>query len=361
MRYIRLMLLMTMVLNFLSCERRFLEEEIKTPDGAKIPVTIYWERANIIPQNVTVLVYKEDGDLFLETFFENAGASAYTEIYLPVGTYSIISFNEKRDQIDYVRIRGYENLSTLEAYATTASAVYDTQSKSGGESIVEQPGRLAVAKTTVTVNEDDVELWRKHAINQTQGIGKAADEESALQVQLWPVLKIATVNITVHVAGLNNARMPALTELKHMAGGYLLGMDKNTSTPVTTQFMLNNRSYNSGSKTEGTISTVITSFGIPGNRNEIEENADKIQLDLAFQLVDKERTIVSFSLDVTKALKIAINENGVVTIDLDINQLSFPEVWLPDVIPEGGNNNEGGSGITSDLIDWDTIIVPIPL
>lgn len=354
--YIKLMLLMATVFNFLCCERRPLEEEVRIPEGAKVAITIDWAQSGIIPQNATLLVYKEDGSLFLETFFENTGVSVYTEVYLPAGTYTLIGFNEKRDQIDYVRIRGYENLSTLEAYVTTASTTYNTQSKASGETLVDQPGPIAVAKKKITVKEEDVESFRKNALQEKE----YGSEKSSLQVKLQPVLKTSKVNITVHVKGLNNARMPALAELRHMAGGYLIGTDKNTLIPVTTQFMLNNRTYKSGSKTEGTISASITSFGIRGNRRTIDSSTGKIYLDLAFQLVDKERTVVHFSLDVTSALKIEIDKNEIEIIDLDINQLLFNEIDLPDVIPERGNNGNE-SGIVSELIDWETVVVPIPL
>lgn len=359
-QYIRLMLLMATIFSWLSCERRPLEEEVRIPDGAKVAITIDWEQAEIRPQNVTVLIYKEEGDLFLETFFENAGASAYTEVYLPTGTYTIIGFNEKRDQIDYVRIRGYENLSTLETYVTTASTTYNTQSKAKGETLVDQPGPIAVAKEAITVTKEDVEQFRRNALQANGNGSKGINKASSLQVTLQPILKTARVNITVHIKGLNNARMPALAELRHMAGGYLIGTDKNTLSPVTTQFMLTNKTYKSPSKTEGILSASITSLGVRGNRESIDSTTGKIYLDLAFQLVDKERTVVNYSLDVTNVLKIRTDENQIEIIDLEINRALFGEVQLPDVIPEGGNNEEG-SGIISDLIDWETVVVPIPL
>lgn len=348
----KVFLLMSTVLNLSSCERRPLEE-FSIPDGARIPVTIYWDQANIIPQNVTVLIYNEDGSLFLETVFENSGVSAYTEVYLPAGIYTVIGFNEMRNQIDYVRIRGHENLSTLEAYTTTASSTYSTQSQANQETIIDQPGSLAVAKDVITVSEEAVKLSHERALYHGQNTSGSTD----LQVNLRPVLKTSMVHVKVYVSGLHNARMPALAELRNMASGYLLGTDRNSLTPVTTQFMLNNRAYVEGSATEGSVSASITSFGVPGNREIVENIPAKIYLDLAFQLVDQERTLTSFSRDVTLVLNITVDENRAVTINVDLSPEMIPPIILPDVKPEGGDD----SGIGSDLIDWDTVVIPILL
>jgi hypothetical protein len=353
------MFLIAAVLNFLSCERRLLEDEINIPDGAKVPIEINWEESGLTPQNVTVLIYNADGSLYLETFFENGGSSAYTEVYLPSGTYTVIAFNEKRDQVDYVRIRGYENLSTLEAYVTTASTTYSTQSKANDEIFVDQPGAFAVAKTEITITDEAVQLSRENRLSQN--LSKAPAEATSLLVELSPVLKTSVIHINVYVYGLNNARMPALCELRNIADAYFPCTDRNSLTPVTTQFLMNNRTYTEASSTDGMVSASVVSFGITGNRESVEELLNRIYLDLSFQLVDEERTVKSYSLDITDIMKITTNVHNEVKIDIKIDTNpddELLEIRLPDVEPEGSGDS---SGIVSELIDWSTVVVPITL
>lgn len=345
---------MALMLNFVACERRLLEDDVIITNGAKIPLSIFWTKAGIIPQNVTVLVYDEGGYLYLEKIFENKGTSVNTDIYLPVGKYTLVTFNEKRDQIDYVRMRGHEHLSTLEAFVTTTKTTYSSPLSSEDDIKVEQPGPLAVAMDTITVTQQDVENTRLSALGKTP-IG------STLKMEIFPIIKTCKVNITIHVLGICNSRLPVLGELRNNAGGYLLGEDKNSSQPVTIQFLLSNCVYTDEAKRDGKLITTITSFGIPGSRLMTDDIDRRIILNLSFQLVDKERTVISFSLDVTNSLKIKQNDDMSITIDLTIDQSLYPELKLPDVIPEQGGGNGGGSGMVSELIDWESVSVPIAL
>ncbi|MGL4852518.1 MAG: hypothetical protein ACRC3Z_07745, partial [Phocaeicola sp.] len=78
-----------------------------------------------------------------------------------------------------------------------------------------------------------------------------------------------------------------------------------------------------------------------------------IYLDLLFMLVDEEKTVVNYTVDVTPLLKFTQNSNGSVQIAITVE---LPEA-LPDVVPEGTDN----SGFGSDLEDWDAIDIPLEL
>lgn len=324
--------LMAVVLALLSCERRPLEDELRIT--AKIPVKAYWDLAKISPQNATVMIYKEDGSLYLEKGFSSSDTYAETEVALEVGSYTVFVFNELRDQIDYIRMRGHEKLTTFEAYVTPAATVYDTRNHENGDKMVNQPGALASVQATITVTNEMVD-----------------HTHSGLLTDLHPELKIATVNIKAHIKGLNNARMPVLAELKNMAESYYFAANRNSLTPVTTQFLMDNRVYYPNSFTDGTISVILPSIGVLGDRITVDDTPDnKVYFDLLFQLVDEERTQIALSKDITNDLEIIVEEHRAVTINVEVDMGT-----LPDVKPEGGEDSD----FDSDVSDWEGIEVPI--
>ena len=122
-----------------SCRRQDLEYEFA--EAARIPIFIDWSKADIQPQNVTVLVYDQaSGKLFKEHKFAHNNNKIQSYIDLPVGKYTVVVFNELRDQIDYVRISGYEELSTLRAYVVQNN---DPLVRADDVFYVNEPGILA--------------------------------------------------------------------------------------------------------------------------------------------------------------------------------------------------------------------------
>lgn len=329
-------------ISFFGCQLRIMEDEM--PDRITLPITVYWDLAGITPQNVTVLIYGEDGSLYTERAFENAGISATTKVSLVAGTYTIVAFNEKRNQIDYVRIRGYENLYTLEAYLTTVSSPYNTSSRVAGEAIVNQPGVLATVMKTITVSPDVINQFHLQE-NKSQIVENTLNSLT----DLHPVNKTVNIGIKATVIGLNNARMPALSELRNIPSSYSFVSDKSSDETATIQFLMNNRAYEKGSLSDGNISTTLTSFNILGENETVEND---ILLDVLFQLVDKERTVVSFSNNVIKDMTVTIGTENSVSFDIDIFLGT-----LPNVKPEGSSE----SGMITELTDWDYVEIPIKL
>lgn len=326
------LILMAVMLALLGCERRPLEDELSVT--AKIPVKAYWDLSEIAPQNATVMIYKADGSFYQEKGFSSGTTYAETEVALEVGSYTVFVFNELRDQIDCVCMRRHEHLTTFEAHVTPVAKVYNSQNYANGDKMVNQPGALAVAQATITVTKEMIE-----------------HTSSDLLTDLHPTLKMATVNITAHIKGLNNARMPALAELRNMAESYSFATDKNSLVPVTTQFLMEKRIYYPDSFTDGAISVTLASVGLFGDRTTVEDTPDnKVYLDVLFQLVDAERTMISLSKDVTHDLDVVVEENHSVTIHVDINLGT-----LPDVKPEGSED----SGFDTDVSEWEGIDVPI--
>jgi lipoprotein len=326
----------SVLLLLFSCNRRPLEEICE--DTALIPIGTVWTQADIKPQNVTALFYsQDDGRLVLEHRFENTPNRIQTYASVPAGKYTVVIFNELRGQIVGVGIRGYENFSTLEAYAIPNPNV---RNRSDGNSYVYEPDILA----SVIVSNFDV---TNEMINQTM---KGAIE--AL-VGLVPLRKVHQFNIIAHVKGLNNARMPALVDLLGIAESYSLKGNKNTWTVAAQQFTMNNRTYDGGSRKDGVISETIYTLGFLGEQPSETSlhNDSPVQLDFLFMLVDTEKTLVRQLVDVTSLIRFQAEAYGATTFNLYV-ELPDP---LPDVVPEGSGN----SGFETEIIDWDLIEVPL--
>lgn len=329
----------SLLILFGGCENRPLEDPQE--QLGQIPIRIYWDKAEVSPKNATVLFYNETGNLYKEWQSASQTGSAVGTVILPPGRYTAVAFNELRNQINNVHMQDWGKFETFEAFALpNLQPVYDFSSNVEGNMLVRQPGILSACTTSFTVEDTSCGCG---TYNLTDSSYKALSD-------LHPTRKTARVNIIIHVDKLNNARMPALAELRNFASGYIFSTDRNTLTPVTTQFTANNRSYNPGSTTDGTVSTSVNIFGFPGDRFHLENTPGaKLYLDMAFMLADAEQTIVEYSKDVTDLVKVVTDENGGVTINIEI------EIGrLPDITPVAG-----GSGFDTELVDWDKVIIPL--
>lgn len=341
-------LLALALLALYSCYRRPLDEECI--QYAKIPIGSVWTKADIDPQNVTALFYNRvDGKLAQEHRFENSDKVIQSYVNVPVGRYKVVLFNEIRGQINGIGIKGHESLSSLEAYLLPDP---NPRTRIAGDTYVRQPEVLA------SVIVDDFEVTREMAVytnSSSSGPANPALETSVnALVGLLPERKVHEFNITVHVRGLNNARMPALVDLRDVAESYNFDTDRNTLLPATEQFTMNGRTYDAGSVKDGIISTTVYTLGLLGERPaDIDPQRDSpVLLDFLFVLVDKDRTLVNQVVDVTDLIEFLPKGHGAATLKL---YLELPEA-LPDVEPEGGG---GGSGFETELIDWDEIDVPL--
>lgn len=331
----------------LSCHRRPLEEEFIRK--ARIPIGAEWTQADIVPQNVTVLFYNQyNGRLVLEHRFEHNDNRIQSYAAVPVGRYTVVLFNELRGQIRGVGIRGYENLSTLEAYALPNPNI---QSPKNGMGYVYEPEILA----SVLVPDLEVSYEMADYTSHPKGKGgnQALDASVEKLVGVVPLRKVHEFKIAAHVRGLINARMPALVDLKGVAESYSFSEDRATVTPAIQQFTMNNRVYDIESKRDGSISATIHTFGL---RDENPSATDiqseyPVSTDFFFLLMDVEKTLVRQSVDVTGKIKAEAEGHGAAKLSLN---LKLPEP-LPDVDPQG----EDDSGFGSELIDWDTIDVPL--
>lgn len=315
---------------FLSCHRRPFDGPCDTM--AQIPIGTVWEKSGVEVKNVTVYFYdKADGRLVREHRFENMPRTVQSYVTLPFGEYTVVFHNEIREQIKYLSVRGHEQYATLEFYSQSDNPV---QTRDPADNYIRQHEPLAVATVSDFV--------------------AVPDEENTHLVGVEPLQKNSYMDITVHVKRLNNARMPALVDLRNVAASFFAQTDQPSGSPATIQFTMNNRKYDEGSATDGVISARVSLHGTLTDRYSIAGHTAKpIYLDMLFMLTDKDKTVVRHTVDITSLIRFAPQTNGSVllTVPVDLTEA------LPDVVPEGSTD----SGFGSDLEDWDSIDVPLEL
>ncbi|MFI3288339.1 MAG: DUF5119 domain-containing protein [Rikenellaceae bacterium] len=348
-------LLLCVVAVFASCERKPIYDDCICNNKLAIPIDVDWETSGIELQNVTVLFYNaEDGTLSQEHKYEHNSNDIQSYAYLPEGSYTAVIFNELRDQIDYVSCVDYENLSTLKFETNTADPA---RSRVSTRSYVEQPGDLAVATVEGIVVTEAMILEAAYAAQNSSDTKSLSTETKATVESLMDVTTVkknTTINISAHFDNIYYARMPSLVDLVNLADGYYVYGDKNSDSTATVQFTMNNRTYDTESFYNGTISTSVTAFGTLSDRTSTSghDESTPVVLDVLFKLVDVDQTEVSYDLDVTSLIVHETLSDGSIVMTIDA---TFTEA-LPPVEPEG---SEGDSGFGAEVEDWDEVDVPL--
>ena len=168
-------------------------------------------------------------------------------------------------------------------------------------------------------------------------------DEAAIELKVAPKVVISQVNITAHVKGLKYARGTTLSYLRGVAAGHMMGMEENTQETAAQAFILNNRSFDPGSDSDGTIMASFLTYGLVGDGN----TDSRYYLDINFVLLNGESHPLTFdvtdliSVDVALSMKLSLNMNL--------------EIELPESV------GEDGGGFDTDIIDWVDEVVDIPM
>ena len=267
---------------FTACHRQVLEEALF--DTAKIPVSIDWTRCMINPQNVSVFFYHESSGLLAhEYYFENNTNTVQKYLRVPLGTYTVVVFNELPGDLKNVDIVNRENLTTLEAIAAEAKNIslqVDT------EDYAAHPSNLAtVIVRHFAVTPELLNYTNSSSFNPEKP--EAGNQAYAL-MNLIPLSRISNFKYVVYVKGLNNARMPALVNLKNMSNSYFFDDNKNGTIPVTYQTTTSDSIYNINSVNDALLKGSFNLFGTLGNRYSTFSQIDNkaIIIEIIFMLVD---------------------------------------------------------------------------
>ncbi len=349
-------LLLCVVVTLASCERKPISDDCICNNKLRIPINVDWSRSGITPQNVSVIFYDAaTGKLVYEHTYEQNNKDIQSYAALPIGSYKAVVFNELRNEIDYVSCVGYESFETLKFESNNDAPIRSRSITTRG--YVEQPGDLAIEVINGIEVTKEMIVEAAQVESNTDGTKSLSDATRAAVESLMdvtPQKRTNTIKVTAHIKGLNNARL-ALADLINLSDGYYVASDKNSTTPSTLQFAMNNRVYDKGSNRDGTITATVTSFGTMNDRFTVSGHDDStpVILDILFKLVDKApSTEYPLKMDATKLMTITEQSDGSVLIVINVD---FNET-LPDVLPEG---SDGDSNFGSSVDDWGDMI-PVP-
>lgn len=338
MRSARVILVIFYFAMLLSCQRRSLGGECV--ESVSIPLFVDWNSSGVEPQNVTALFYDgTTGDLVLEHIYEHNDNSIHSYVDLPEGSYSVVVFNELRDQADNINIIGHDNINTLEAYSSSAESVV---TRLEGDNHIGEPGDFATAVLHDVVVDYDYLIT-------------SATRSTDYLTSVTTTSKVSTLDITVEVKGVNNALMPISADLRNHATSHLIAADSNSTELSTTQFTFDTRVYNDGSDSDGVITASISTLGVVGDRSSTDDTSDEtpLLLDIFITLVDADATVINSTIDVTDSLLFYTDDYGNIDMTLDLT--------LPDTLPDVEAVSSGGSGFGSSVDDWESVYVPVTL
>lgn len=336
-----------------SCKRDHLYYE--GSNTATVLVNPDWSSSSLQPNGITVFAYNaSDGSLYKR--FPPVSAQQKCYIKLPKGDYTLVVMNDTPEEfggrIDFVE---QENLRTLQAKGVKdvqrtqkLSEYLKTLSNSDGGSganatsgeeiyCIFEPDTLARGiYHNLHISQQQIDYFYDRPDDQIS-------EENAIKVDVEPKRAVSMVNIKAHVKGLKYARGTTVSFLRGMAGGYMMGVGENSMEKVAHSFILNQRVFDPGSDSDGTIKASFLAFGMVGNGN----NHAKYYLDINFVLINGEPYPLTF--DVTDLIYIDITLNLQLTINLNL------EIELPEVTKE-----EGGV-FDTDVTEWNDEIIDIPM
>ena len=343
MRNLMKLLAVLMLVATVSCRRDHLY--YASSDTATVLVEPDWTTSGVHPNGVSVFAFREsDGSLYKR--FPPVSASEKCYVRLPQGDFTLIVMNDTPEEFGgIIDFTGYDNISTFQARGVrdegTSSRLREhLASKAAGddeEYCIVEPDTLAVSVIKgVHITPQQIDYW----YDRPQGDSQV---ETALVVETSPAPVISKVNITAHVTGLKYARGTTLSYLRGVAGGHYMGLGENSTDGVAHAFILNNRKFDPGSDSDGTITASFLSFGLIGDGN----SGGRYFLDINFVLINGEPYPLSF--DVTDLISIDVTLSMQLSLNLDL------EIELPEVV----GKDEGG--FNTDINEWEDETVDIPM
>ncbi len=334
---------LVVALSLLSCSRDHLY--YAASDMVTVHLLTDWSASGVTPNGVTVFAYNEaDGSLYRR--FPTVAARQECYLRLPQGDYTLVVTNDSPEEFEgRIAFTGTENLSTLQATGVkdeTRSIRLENYLNTRGDAttgafcIVEPDSLAAAVVRGVHVTPQEMDYYYDKPQN-------GAANETEMEVAAKPAPVISTVHIKAHVKGLRYARGTTMSYLRGVAAGHRLGQEENSTEQVAQAFILNNRVFDPGSDSDGTITAEFLSFGLTGDG----KTGSRYYLDINFVLVNGESYPLTF--DVTDLISVDVSLSLKLSLNLAL------EIELPKV--DGG---EGG-GFNTGVGEWEEEIIDLPM
>jgi hypothetical protein len=326
-----------------GCKYRPLEDELHST--ALIPVSIDWSESGVdvsTMHRASVLLFPDNGGAMLKYRLEDD--LTYTEIDVPIGSYSVLIFNETMDASDWssLRFTGTDHYETIavEGIEETSRGFY-TRSE-----------ELPLIK-----NPEPIAAWGMEGFSVTLDMitrtRSATRTRAALEDVVTDLLGVKPQprfeKMTVTARATNLASSMQVTGLLHgMASGVYLASGLRMTVSSSHALLLNGRVYDEDNPKDGTTTTTIDIFG------KLPIASARYYLDLDFLLNDG-TLHPRESFDISNMI-----ERDTETIPVSDNVL----VGLDDRDPEGGDHeivlpsmDVGSGGIT--VGDWNDVVIPL--
>ena len=339
------------ILPLSSCRRDHLY--YASSNTATVLIKSDWAPSGVKPNGVSVFAFSEpEGTLYKR--FPPVSASEKCYIKLPEGDFSLVVMNDTPEEfggkIDFV---GTDNISTFQARGVVDEvrskkltdylaslrnnpSTLENNSNSSEYCIVEPDTLAASVVHGLHISPDQIDYFYDKPDHDIS-------VNTAVVVPVTPVPVLSRVVVQVHVKGLKYARGTTLSYLRGVAAGHKMGFGVNSDDGACQAFILNNRVFDPGSDSDGTISASFQSFGLVGDGN----TDSRYYLDINFVLINGESYPLSF--DVTDKIVKDINLSLQLYLRLDL------DIELPKVV----GSEEGD--ISTDVTEWDDEYVDIPM
>ena len=329
------MMLMAMF-TFINCTRRTLEDDIF--ETALIPVRIDWSVSGVNVEEMhraTLMLFPINGGLPIEYRLE--GNLTERQIAVPVGTYSVIAFNETIDEDDWKTI-SFTNKDSYEKFAAVAlpEETRGFYTRSESLPLVANPEVLAAwSLDKFEVTRDMITQTRTNSENGTSTENQINDLTS-----IKPSPRFERVIVKVFVKNLSSS-IQATGTIDGMASGVYMASGNILSESVVHAFVLNGRVYDDNGN-DGTTTRTFNIFG----RDASKKNKLNIDFLLADGTLHPRQEFDVSKLIYTDAEQIIVTH----FISLGYNNMDGDhEIELPD--------SDLNAGVTVE--DWDEVIVPL--
>lgn len=326
---ISIYLLLLLALSVSGCDTR---RTIYQDSWVNVEVSFDWDNLSratklddVLPNGATIAIFPVSGYLE-EPIFKQTNYTV-TNVWLPIGVYNIVVFNETISGHDYIQFTGTDSYDTFEAHWET-SQVKEEYSRSGIDEMIID-------------TEDFLLVERLEGFEITY---EMSDSETTQRLSFTPEVVNKLMSVTAHIEGMVNvsSATSSLLYIDGMALGYAMSTGQATGDKAIHLNTLGSKSYYDGSEEDGTMTASFYTFGDAASETRVDENI----ATLSFALRDG-TTHPDIEVDISDQLSES-NDLSEISIEVGTNS----EIVLPDV-----ENTEEFGGMDVDLGGWGEEIV----
>lgn len=308
------------------------------------------------------------------TYGENTGVKSEItnsvntiDLKRPVDNYRLLIFNLTPDEFSTLTFHNTQNIDSFYVKLKPLTQYMNGKWDQGVEYMC-APEPFAFAYDTIAITKDMVESSYCKAF-QTEDCDECSDSIVYVYKEKPQPMAIK-LEIRIRTNGITNLKKLA-GSLSGLADGYMPGVQHNTTESGI--YLLDDWkiTLDSVGATNGWVSTVVTTFGLPHGTEDVAERDSSLnRLTLNYTLRDRSTLTLSFCVgdmfsyeEDTRAITIPTLHNLelIINTDIDENDPSGEEKprprfiipKLPDVIPVDDDDDGSGSGFDADVDKWE--------